>query len=64
MKRDRSDFLPSEKAELTADDVLKVKNTVDKIVNETLDKMDSGFREPVEEFVLKSPDVPFWLELP
>ena len=60
MKRDRSDFLPSEKAELTADDVLKVKNTVDKIVNETLEKMEYQYRELVENFILKSLDVPFW----
>jgi len=60
MKRTDNNFLPLEKGQLTAADLLSARKTVDKIVNETLIRMDSGFRELVEEFVLKCSEVPFW----
>jgi len=45
---------------LKADDVLSVKNTVDKIVNQTLGRMDAESKKLVEEFVLKCSEIPFW----
>lgn len=60
MKRTENNLLPSQKRQLRADDVLRVKNTVDKIVNQTLGRMDAGSRELVEEFILKCSEIPFW----
>ncbi len=60
LKRPESNFLPSRKQELRDDDVLRVKNTVDKIVNQTLNKMDVEYRRLIEEFVLKGSEIPFW----
>ena len=60
MKRTERNLLPSQKHELRANDMLTVKNTVDKIVNQTLDRMDAESRKPVEEFVLKRSEIPFW----
>lgn len=60
IKRSDSNLLPSQKGELRADDVLGVKNTVDKIVNHTVRRMDAEPRKLVEEFVLECSEIPFW----
>lgn len=60
MDKNKNEFFPSHKMYLEKKDVLNVKSIVDKIIDEIVSLMNDKFSKLVKEFILRSPELPYW----
>ncbi len=59
MDQYKNEFLPSCKAKLQVENVIKVKNIIDKMIQNILFCMEEEIKKPTENYILKSSQIPF-----
>ncbi len=60
MEKNLNTFLPVSRSRLTKEDVIKVKQIVDSMIEEIMTKMDDESRKLMDKFIMKQLLIPFW----